>query len=271
MTATLIRRAGALDVVERRSLLEPTAATIVRAAADSEPRFVGSAIVYDSRTSIGNPLGWGWFEEMAPGCATKSCGEFDQRMLVDHDTAKVVARRSVGDLRLDPAAAGNRLGVDADLDQRLSYVADLVLNLEARRITGMSFGFRVVRDAWTTETITAQDAKGNPVEAEVDVRRIEEIQLLEVSAVTFPAYEDTDAGLRALAAEVRSARGLPLTRGATDAAGPAPDQPTRDARPAPGDGTTRGDDAAPLEEGTRRSVRLMALDAAALAARYGLR
>lgn len=196
---------------------------------------------------------------MAPGCATKSCAEFDQRMLVDHNTAMVVARRSAGDLHLDPAAAGNRLGVGADLDVRLSYVSDLVLNLEARRITGMSFGFRVVRDAWTTETASAVDGKGNPCECEVDVRTIEEISLLEVSAVTFPAYDSTDAGLRSLAAEVRSARGLPTTRGETDAAAPAP--------PAEG---TRGDDVAPSEQDTRRSVQLMAMRADLLAARYRL-
>lgn len=259
MTITLLRKAGALDVVERRQLLEQTAATIVRAASDDQPRFVGSAIVYDSRTTIGNPLSWGWYEEMAAGCATKSCAEFDQRFLVDHDTSKVVARRSAGDLRLDPAAAGGRLGVDSDLDIRLSYVADLVLNLEARRITGMSFGFRVVRDTWTTETITATDSKGKDVETEVDVRRIEEIKLLEVSAVTFPAYDDTDAGLRSLALEVRAARGLPTTRGADDAADPAP-----------AGKATRGDDGAPPEQGTRRLVSLLALDAEALAARYQL-
>ena len=259
---TLIRRAGALDVVEQRRHLDSEAARIVRADGGAAPQFVGSAIVYDSRTSIGNPLSWGWYEEMAPGCATKSCAEFDQRFLVDHETAKVVARRSAGDLRLDPAAAGGRLGVDADLDERLSYVRDLVLNLEARRITGMSFGFRVVRDSWTTETVSATDGKGNPVEAEVDVRRIEEIKLLEVSAVTFPAYDDTDAGLRSLALEVRAARGLPTTRGDADAADPAP----------PVEGT-RGDDAAPptlTEPGTRRSVQLLGLDVDALAARYRL-
>lgn len=87
------------------------------------------------------------------------------------------------------------LAVDADLDTEVSYVRDLIRNVEKRRITGMSFGFQVVKDDWSTEEVETND--GNA--AEVEVRTIQEVKLFEVSAVTFPAYEETDAALRALA------------------------------------------------------------------------
>jgi hypothetical protein len=74
-------------------------------------------------------------------------------------------------------------------------VRDLVRNVEKRRITGMSFGFQVVKDDWNTEEVETND--GNS--AEVEIRTIQEVRLFEVSAVTFPAYEETDAALRALA------------------------------------------------------------------------
>lgn len=162
------------------------------AAAGGMPGFTGHAAVFDTRTAIGNPLKWGFYEEVAPGAFTKTLSEGDARFLVDHDTAMLVARVSAGDLRL----AEDEVGLDtaADLDTELSYVRDLVRNLERRRITGMSFGFDVVKDDWTAETVETSDGQS----VEVEVRRILEVRLWEVSCVTFPAYDETDAALRAV-------------------------------------------------------------------------
>jgi HK97 family phage prohead protease len=184
---------GATVTEERRGYaLTETDFQLRAASGDSPPVFTGHAAVFNVRTAIGNPLTWGFYEEVAPGAFTKTLSEGDARFLVDHDSALLVARESAGDLRLAQDKVG--LAVDADLDTELSYVRDLVRNLEKRRITGMSFGFYVVKDAWTTETVSTSD--GN--EAEVEVRRILEVRLVEVSAVTFPAYEETDAALRAV-------------------------------------------------------------------------
>jgi len=49
----------------------------------------------------------------------------------------------------------------------------------------MSFGFRVTKETW--------DETGD-----VPVRTIEKLNLLEVSAVAWPAYDDTTIGLRSL-------------------------------------------------------------------------
>jgi HK97 family phage prohead protease len=178
---------------ERRDLTLATAGLQVRAAeAEGTPGFEGHAAVFNSRTAIGNPLTWGFYEEIAPGAFSKTISEGDARFLVDHDTRMVVSRVSAGSLRLAQDQIG--LAVDADLDEDLSYVRDLVVNLRNRNITGMSFGFRVVKDDWEPlEVETVDGAK-----AETELRIIREVQLFEVSAVTFPAYEDTDAGLRSV-------------------------------------------------------------------------
>lgn len=262
MTTTLsepLRTAGSTGIVERRTrALADTDARVLRAEGDGEARrFVGHAAVFNSRTTIGNPLSWGWYEEIAEGAFDKTLSEGDARFLVDHDSRLLVARVSAGDLRLSTDDIG--LAVDADLDQELSYVRDFIRNLEKRRITGMSFGFYVIQDEWSEIEVDVVDGEGRTDKATAYLRRITETRLIEVSGVTFPAYEDTDAGVRKMADEVRSARGL-----TTDS--PSTEEGTR---PGPAE-TTRGDvsDSGPAE--TTRGVERNDERAKALAIRYRL-
>jgi HK97 family phage prohead protease len=188
-------------IEERRDLALAVAGVQLRAADDEQQvhRFGGHAAVFNQRTAIGNPLTWGFYEEIAPGAFSKTLSEGDARFLIDHDTRLVVSRVSAGSLRLSQDRDG--LAVDADLDTRLSYVADLVVNLENKNVTGMSFGFRTVKADW--ETVSVETDEG---EAEAELRIVREVQLFEVSAVTFPAYEGTDAALRSVGAAL-AARG----------------------------------------------------------------
>lgn len=160
---------------------------------DEGRRFGGYAAVFNSRTAIGNPRTWGFFEEIAPGAFTKTLAEGDQRFLINHDSTFVVSRVSAGTLRLSQDVRG--LVVDSALDDDLSYVKDLKTNLRNGNVTGMSFGFTVPdgKDEWRTEKIPGLD--GEP-DIEVEVRTLRELKLPEVSSVTFPAYEETAAGLR---------------------------------------------------------------------------
>ena len=207
----------------------------VRASDEGSKTFGGHAAVFNSRTAIGNPLRWGWYEEVASGAFAKTLQESDVRFLIDHDSAKIVARMSAGDLRLAEDDIG--LGVDADLDEELSYVPDLVRNLDKKRITGMSFGFQVMKDDWSTVSVETKD--GGTVDAELRV--IQEVRLFEVSAVTFPAYEDTDAGLRSAVEAIRSAR--------TDPAGQVTREPSE---------ITRGVEVIDLSDLFARRARLLA-------------
>src|SRR5690606_14602352 len=197
-----MRRSLSTRSEERRGLSLTEARVEVRANEDgADPRFLGHAAVFDSRTAIGNPLTWGFYEEVAPGAFSKTLQEGDARFLIDHDSYYVVSRVSAGTLDLVQDKRGLR--VDSALDDELSYVRDLKANLRNGNITGMSFGFFVVKDDWSTEEVETNDGHT----AEVEVRRILEARLIEVSAVTFPAYEDTDAGLRSLVIPALRSRG----------------------------------------------------------------
>lgn len=176
---------------ERRGLPLNDAGVEIRDLTSGEgQRFSGYASVFNVRTSIGNPLSWGFYEQVADGAFKKTLSEGDARMLIDHDSFYVVSRVSAGTLYLTEDQRG--LQADSALNDELSYVRDLKTNLRVRNITGMSFGFRVTKDDWEELDISTSD--GNT--ATVDLRTIREVQLFEVSAVTFPAYEETTAGLR---------------------------------------------------------------------------
>ncbi|MFF9898495.1 HK97 family phage prohead protease [Streptomyces longispororuber] len=242
---------------ERRDLALATARVQVRAVGDEQAvrGFGGHAAVFNQRTAIGNPLTWGFYEEIAPGAFTKTLSEGDARFLVDHDTRLVVSRVSAGSLRLAQDQTG--LAVDADLDTRLTYVNDLVVNLDLRNITGMSFGFRTVKDDW--ETVAVQTSEGD---MEAELRVIREVQLFEVSAVTFPAYEGTDAALRSVGVAL-AARGDAAAFDRRAAIRPE----LLDFRLEPDPASTRGSDATqPGETTGGRQARQMEL----LAARYRL-
>ncbi|MFB7219345.1 HK97 family phage prohead protease [Streptomyces sp. NPDC056227] len=180
--------------VETRRLPLADAGVQVRAdGTEGAARFSGYASVFNSRTAIGNPLRWGFYEEIAPGAFSKTLTEGDARMLIDHDSYYVVSRSSAGTLTLSEDERG--LAVDSALDTELSYVRDLQANLRNGNVSGMSFGFYVIKDEWNQEQVEIEGA--DPVE--VDVRVIREVRLIEVSAVTFPAYPDTEAELNAVA------------------------------------------------------------------------
>lgn len=244
---------------ERRCLPLSTADVAVRATEDGAERFVGYAAVFNRRTAIGDPLRWGFYEEIAPGAFTKTLQEGDARMLIDHNSYYVVSRVSAGTLRL--AQDDHGLAVESDLDPELSYVRDLKANLRNNNITGMSFGFHVIKDDWRTESIEVASHDG-PVD--IEVRTIREVRLIEVSAVTFPAYEDTEAGLRSVASAL-ARRGDPTAIEQRAAHRPelldllrSTGEPAR---------TTRCEPAAEPAATTRQ---LLSLRLQALAARYGL-
>jgi HK97 family phage prohead protease len=137
--------------------------------------------VFERRTWIGSKR-WGFWEEIARGAFARTLANgADVRFLVNHDPNFVLARTKAGTLRLAEDEVG--LAVDADMAD-VTYARDLAVLLERGDVSQMSFAFVPV--AW--EYTEAED--GN------DLYRITEVELFDVAAVTYPAYEDTDAGLR---------------------------------------------------------------------------
>lgn len=157
--------------MERRALTTPLE---VRAS-DGGRTIAGYAAVFNSETDIG-----GYFrEQIAPGAFSPSL-KGDVRALFDHDTAHVLGRTKSGTLRLAEDDKG--LAVEIDLPDTQT-ARDLTASMERGDIDGMSFGFRVTKQEW--------DETQDP-----PLRTIREVELFEVSVVTFPAYADTEIALR---------------------------------------------------------------------------
>lgn len=131
---------------------------------------------------------FGEYEEVVrAGAFAKTLAEkADVRFLYDHE-GMPLARTKSGTLLLDEVMSGETLGlhVVATLDSRSTIAADLRLAMERGDVDEMSFAFRVTRQQWSPD-YTQRD--------------ITEVELFDVSAVTYPANPATSIGLRSLEA-----------------------------------------------------------------------
>lgn len=147
--------------------------------------FYGHAAVFNKRTWIG-PKKWGFWEEIQPGAFARTITEADVRMLKNHDPNFELARNTIaagpGSLRLSEDDIGL---VDEAEWIRTTYALDLAISVRAGVLSQQSFGFLPVKEEWSID------------ENEDDVRSLLEVQLFDVSPVTFPAFTETDASLRA--------------------------------------------------------------------------
>ncbi|MEJ7763876.1 MAG: HK97 family phage prohead protease [Acidimicrobiales bacterium] len=164
-----------------RAKMDTTA--VERRADGAAIGFKGHAAMFGKRTWIG-PKRCGFWEVVGDDAFTKTLGEADVRFLINHDPNLLLARNKAGTLRLSEDGKG--LATDADMAP-VSYAQDLAVLLERGDISQMSFAFEVVKDSWE------ELDDGN------ELRTLDEVRLWDVSVVTYPAYEDTDAGLRSFA------------------------------------------------------------------------
>lgn len=166
----------------------------------------GRPIVYDSMTDLG------WFNEIIERGALKNTNLQDVRFLVNHDTSKIPLARSrknnknsTMQLTVDDEGMAIRVTLDTEnnADARSLYSA-----VQRGDISGMSFMFSINDEEW-------QD-----LESDHPTRRIKEIgTVVEVSAVTFPAYEQTEISTRckeALDSARRAVETAREQRGAVD-------------------------------------------------------
>ena len=166
------------ELIQRSYLFEIRAEEV-----ESGYQIVGRPIVYESKTDMG------WFDEIIHRGALDGADLTDVRFLVNHDTSKIPLARS----RRNTANSTMQLTVDLE-GMMIRVNLDVENNSEARAlysavkrgdITGMSFMFGVSDEEWEN------------LESDHPTRHIRAIStVVEVSAVTFPAYESTEINAR---------------------------------------------------------------------------
>lgn len=124
----------------------------------------------------------GEFEELMPGCFSRSIEENDIRALVNHDSTQVLGRNKSGTLVLREDERG--LFGTIRINPKDSDAMNLHARIEREDVTQASFGFFV---------------RGREVENLPDgkvLNRIVDADLLEISPCTFPAYPKTHLSAR---------------------------------------------------------------------------
>jgi len=168
-----------------------SAAPEIRQSADGI-EFRGLAAVFESVTDLGP-----FREQVGPKAFNRTVKNADVRLLVNHDGVPL-ARTKSGTLRLDPGKAGLEATAPG-LDPANPRVQEVRSAMDRGDLDQMSFAFRTVRDSW----------EHNPEDGGKPIRTLEEVELFDVSVVTFPAYEATTADLVGRSIEaVAEKRGL---------------------------------------------------------------
>lgn len=150
---------------------------------DNKTIITGRPIVFNSRTDLG------YFDEIIEPGALDKADLSDVRFLVNHDVNKIpLARAKKGDdnSTMKIALDKDGLSINVELDTENNPEARALYSAVKRGdISGMSFMFSIDGEEW------------EDIESEHPTRRIKKIsQVVEVSAVTFPAYEDTEITAR---------------------------------------------------------------------------
>ena len=153
---------------------------------DYTPKITGYAAVFDSETVIGGRE-WGFREKIAKGAFTEALRTSDVRALFNHDEEYVLGRTKSGTLRLMEDERGLKVEIDPPDTQDAK---DLIKRMQRGDIDQMSFAFTMEGGVQTWDET-----------GDMPLRIIEKVgELLDVSVVTYPAYPETEAAARSLAA-----------------------------------------------------------------------
>ncbi len=174
---------GALRLEARQAAAE--------AGGDALPIISGHAAVFDQWATLYSGTYWTWREIVRPGAFKNALAERqDVRALVNHDVNQVLGRTASGTCRLREDAVGLFCEIDPPDTQTARDLLELISRGD---ISGMSIGFRV-RPGGDRVTTTETDAMV------LEEREILDVDLFDVSPVTYPAYPQTDVAVRSPAA-----------------------------------------------------------------------
>ena len=152
----------------------------LRAGGGELPTLEGYAAVFDEPSE---PIGGMFLEYVDRGAFTRTlAGGPDVRALVDHDPSKLLGRSTAGTLRLREDSHGLLASITPP---DTTVGRDIAESVRRGDVSQMSFAFSVIGQAWE--------------EAEADAlpkRHLVDVDLHDVSVVTYPAYTGTEISAR---------------------------------------------------------------------------
>jgi HK97 family phage prohead protease len=178
--------------VQRRTM-----AAELRTAGD-EFALTGYAATFNS---LSKNLG-GFREQIAPNAFKRSlASKPDVKCLFNHAPDNVLGRTKSGTLELSTDSHG--LKFRCQLDKNSQYHKDIYSAVKRGDIDECSFAFTLPTggQTWT-------DSIDSETNEKISLRTITDADLIDVSVVTYPAYNETQAGARSHGNEVESIRVL---------------------------------------------------------------
>lgn len=148
---------------------------------DHEVRSDEGVVLRGYASVFNSPSEWlGFREVVAPGAFSRSLQSGnDIKALVEHDPARIVGRTSNGSVEVGEDGHGLwvRITPNDSTEGR-----DLIENVRTGLLSQMSIGFRVLGETW-------EQRDGE------EFRTLTEVDLVEISTVSDPAYRATEIGL----------------------------------------------------------------------------
>jgi len=147
--------------------------------ADTDARTItGYAAVFDQETRIGSMFR----EVIRPGAFTRAIEERqDVKALWNHDANFILGRTVADTLTLSEDDHGLRITIDPPDTQT---GRDMVESISRGDVTEMSFAFVAREEKWVEDP------------EQLALRELIDVDLYDVSPVTYPAYSGTSVGLR---------------------------------------------------------------------------
>ena len=177
-------------VMERRIV---TTSLSLRTAGKGTGTLSGYAATFNN---LSNDLG-GFKERIAPGAFSSALKKnADVRCLVNHDPSLILGRTKAGTLTLREDSVG--LSFDCELPDT-STGRDIRTLIQRGDISQCSFSFQCGEGDDEYQNDMDENGKFMPI------RTIRNLNLFDVSAVTYPAYEQTSVSARAANYDTRRA------------------------------------------------------------------
>ncbi|MFD2705463.1 HK97 family phage prohead protease [Salibacterium lacus] len=167
-----------MDKTETREML--TEKIEIREDDEGNKTLSGYAVKWEKKSHV-----LGFFrkfrEQFQKGAFADSLQKDDQRFLWSHDVSQVLGRTKNNTLRLMEDSTGLRFELDLP---NTTLGKDTYTSIERGDVDGVSFGFQMV-----SHDLEEPDD-------DMPLRTVTKAKLMEVSAVAFPAYPDSEVSAR---------------------------------------------------------------------------